>query len=106
MPPMPMTRGGLEDVVAATSTICEIIGPLGKLTYRGIDIHDLARNSSFEETTYLLWFGSLPATEALLKFSAQLASHRSWPTQVMTTMKSVPGPAPPRASFRTRRAAR
>jgi citrate synthase len=98
---MPMTKGGLEDVVAATSTICDIIGPLGKLTYRGIDIHDLARNSSFEETTYLLWFGSLPTSEALLKFSAQLASHRTLPTQVLTIMKDFPRGATPMDALRT-----
>jgi citrate synthase len=98
---MPMAKGGLEDVVAATSTICDIIGPLGKLTYRGIDIHDLARNSSFEETTYLLWFGSLPTREALLKFSAQLASHRALPTQVLTIMKDFPRSATPMDALRT-----
>ena len=96
-----MTKGGLEDVVAATSTICDIIGPLGKLTYRGIDIHDLAKNSSFEETTYLLWFGSLPTREALHKFSAQLASHRALPTQVLTLMKDFPRNATPMDALRT-----
>jgi len=98
---MPMTKGGLEDVVAATSTICDIIGPLGKLTYRGIDIHDLARNSSFEETTYLLWFGSLPTREALHEFSAQLASHRALPTQILTIMKDFPRSATPMDALRT-----
>ena len=96
-----MTKGGLEDVVAATSTICDIIGPLGKLTYRGIDIHDLARNSSFEETTYLLWFGSLPTREALHEFSAQLASHRALPTQILTIMKDFPRSATPMDALRT-----
>jgi citrate synthase len=98
---MPITKGGLEDVVAATSTICDIIGPLGKLTYRGIDIHDLARNSSFEETTYLLWFGALPTREALHKFSAQLASHRPLPTQILTIMKDFPRSATPMDALRT-----
>src|SRR5438105_13512734 len=98
---MPQTKGGLEDVVAATSTICDIIGPLGKLTYRGIDIHDLARNSSFEETTYLLWFGSLPTREALHQFSARLASHRPLPTQVLTIMKDFPRSATPMDALRT-----
>src|SRR5438105_2533744 len=69
---MPMTKAGLEDVVAANSAICDIIGPEGKLTYRGIDIHDLARQSSFEETTYLLWFGELPTRDALRRFGAEL----------------------------------
>jgi citrate synthase len=98
---MPATKGGLEDVIAATSTICDIIGPEGKLTYRGIDIHDLARNSSFEETTYLLWFGSLPTPEALHEFSVELASHRALPPQVLTLMKDFPRTATPMDATRT-----
>src|SRR2546423_3531867 len=98
---MPVTKGGLEDVIAANSAICDIIGPQGNLTYRGIDIHDLARNSSFEETTYLLWFGSLPTKPALNQFSAELASHRSLPTQVLTLMKDFPRSATPMDALRT-----
>ena len=96
-----MTKGGLEDVVAANSAIADIIGPQGKLTYRGIDIHDLARHSSFEETTYLLWFGSLPTREALAEFSAELASHRALPPQVLTLMKDFPRNAAPMDALRT-----
>src|SRR5881394_4254052 len=98
---MPMTKAGLEDVVAANSAICDIIGPEGKLTYRGIDIHDLARQSSFEETTYLLWFGVLPTREALQQFGAELASHRALPTQVLTLMKDFPRSATPMDALRT-----
>src|SRR5437879_6556802 len=98
---MPLTKAGLEDVIAANSTICDIIGPEGKLTYRGIDIHDLARNSSFEETTYLLWFGSLPTRDALRQFSAELASHRALPSQVLTLMKDFPRNATPMDATRT-----
>jgi len=53
---MPPTDG-LEDIVAAHSHICDLDGKLGKLTYYGLDIHDLAAHSSFEETAYLLWYG-------------------------------------------------
>ena len=98
---MATTKPGLEDVIAANSAICDIIGPEGKLTYRGIDIHDLARNSSFEETIYLLWFGSLPTREALHQFSAELASHRELPTQVLTLMKDFPRNATPMDALRT-----
>ena len=100
-PPMPATKGGLEDVVAANSAICDIIGPQGKLTYRGIDIHDLAEHSSFEETTYLLWFGSLPTRPALQEFSAELASHRALPQPVVTLMKDFPRNATPMDALRT-----
>ena len=36
-------KAGLEDVVATTSAICFIDGDRGILSYRGYDIHDLAR---------------------------------------------------------------
>src|SRR5207249_9934045 len=98
---MPMTKAGLEDVVAANSAICDIIGPEGKLTYRGIDVHDLARQSSFEETTYLLWFGVLPTSETLHQFAAELVAHRALPTQVLTLMKDFPRSATPMAALRT-----
>src|SRR5205814_10275063 len=98
---MATTKAGLEDVIAANSAVCDIIGAQGKLTYRGIDIHDLARNSSFEETTYLLWFGSLPTKEGLAKFSAELAAHRSLPTQILTLMKDFPRSATPMDALRT-----
>ena len=51
---------GLAGVVAANSGICWIDGDAGVLAYRGIDIHELAEQSTFEETTYLLWFGRRP----------------------------------------------
>jgi 2-methylcitrate synthase len=98
---MPMTKGGLEDVIAANSAISDIIGPQGKLTYRGIDIHDLARHSSFEETTYLLWFGTLPTHEALGEFSSELASRRGLPQPVLTLMKDFPRTATPMDALRT-----
>ena len=44
----PATKG-LEGVVAANSGICYIDGDEGVLAYRGIDIHELAQNSNFEE---------------------------------------------------------
>jgi citrate synthase len=98
---MPMTKAGLEDVIAANSAICDIIGPEGKLTYRGIDIHDLARHSSFEETTYLLWFGDLPTRDALQRFTADLASHRALPEPVVRLMKGFPRTATPMDALRT-----
>src|SRR3979409_142651 len=98
---MSTTKAGLEDVNAANSAICDIIGPEGKLTYRGIDIHELARYSSFEETTYLLWFGELPTPEALQRFSAELASHRTLPEPGIRLMRAFPRGATPMDALRT-----
>ena len=40
---------GLEGITAANSSICFIDGDQGVLAYRGIDIHELADQSNFEE---------------------------------------------------------
>lgn len=58
----------------------------GKLFYRGISIEDLVsgfdkdKHNGFEETTYLLLFGSLPNAKELADFEELLASYRSLPT--------------------------
>ncbi len=44
----PSSAAGLEDVVAATSSICFLDGKQGRLLYRGYDIHDLVEHASFE----------------------------------------------------------
>src|ERR1700744_6404545 len=74
--PTAVAGKGLEGIVAANSGICWIDGDAGVLAYRGIDIHELAEHSTFEETTFLLWFGHLPNKAALAEFSAQLAAAR------------------------------
>src|SRR5439155_12927027 len=58
-------KEGLEDVVAAESGICFIDGDRGILSYRGIDIHQLADSSTFEEVCFLLWEGRLPRAAEL-----------------------------------------
>tara|TARA_B100000315_G_scaffold260542_1_gene322745 strand:+ start:4509 stop:5636 length:1128 start_codon:yes stop_codon:yes gene_type:complete len=70
---------GLEDIVAASSSICFIDGKEGRLIYRGYDIKDLAEYSSFEETVYLLWFGNLPTVNELEEFSNRLMANRKLP---------------------------
>ena len=81
---------GLEGVVAANSGICWIDGDAGILSYRGIDIHELAVHSTFEETTYLLWNGLLPNELALREFSTQLALARSLDHRVVELLKTFP----------------
>src|SRR2546422_6699469 len=68
---------GLEGVVATTSKICYIDGDLGVLAYRGIDIHELADNSTFEETCYLLWKGKLPTENEIKELHQRLAGERN-----------------------------
>ncbi len=92
---------GLEGIVAANSGICWIDGEAGVLSYRGIDIHELAENSTFEETTYLLWNGILPNALALREFSSQLALARSLDQRIINMLKSFPMDATPMEVLRT-----
>lgn len=96
-----MPTDGLEDVVAANSQICDLDGKLGKLTYYGVDIHDLAEHSSFEETAYLLWHGVLPTKAQLEDVSAQLKAHRVVPTQIIELMQLLPKSTTPMDVLRT-----
>ena len=83
-------RGGLEDVVAATSAICYLDGERGVLAYYGYDIHDLARGASFEEVCYLLWHGRLPNRAELGDLQSQLAAERPLPEAILRLMKQLP----------------
>jgi citrate synthase len=92
---------GLEGIVAANSGICWIDGEAGVLAYRGIDIHELAENSTFEETTYLLWNGHLPNQFALREFQSQLALARSLDQRIIDMLRSFPASATPMEVLRT-----
>ncbi len=92
---------GLEGIVAANSGICYIDGEAGVLAYRGIDIHELAENSTFEETTYLLWNGMLPNEFALREFQQQLALSRELDQRIVNMLKSFPTSATPMEVLRT-----
>src|ERR1700761_8669836 len=92
---------GLQDVVANESSICFIDGAKGILSYRGIDIHELAQKSTFEETTYLLWNGKLPTAGELSTFSKELAEARTLPADVISFLKSLPKSASPMEVLRT-----
>ena len=92
---------GLEGIVAANSGICWIDGDAGVLAYRGIDIHDLAEKSTFEETTYLLWHGKLPTKTELDEFSKKLVASRTLPPAILDLLKSFPKTATPMEVLRT-----
>ena len=92
---------GLEGIVAANSGICFIDGEAGVLSYRGIDIHELAQKSCLEETTYLLWNGSLPNASALQEFSTELAQAREIDARIIDRLQNIPETASPMEVLRT-----
>lgn len=99
--PTAVAGKGLEGVIAASSGICWIDGEAGVLSYRGIDIHDLADSSTFEETTYLLWNGALPNRLQLREFQSHLAQSRELDGRIVDMLRSFPSSATPMEVLRT-----
>jgi citrate synthase len=92
---------GLRNVAVAESRISSIDGAQGILAYRGIDIHELAASSTFEETTYLLHEGDLPTRDELAVFSAALAADRTIPAGVLSILRDLPRTTHPMTALRT-----
>ena len=63
---------GYANTGSCTSSITFMDGEKGILRYRGISIEQLAENSSFKETAYLLITGRLPTRDELTNFSVML----------------------------------
>jgi citrate synthase len=94
-------KEGLEDVVAADSAICYIDGTKGILSYRGIDIHDLADHSTFEEVCFLLWEGRLPKPDELRSIRRSLGEERNLPAEMLRLLTSLVPHLTPMDALRT-----
>lgn len=79
----PQLHRGLKGVYFERSAVSSIDGRAGDLRYRGYSIHELAENSSFEETAYLLIYGELPTSEQLNLFASRLKAERSLPAPIL-----------------------
>ena len=88
-------RPGLEGVPATQSSICDIDGQEGKLSYRGYAVDDLAAHCSFLETTYLLIWGELPTPQQLRDFEHEVQMHRRVSFRVRDMMKCFPSDGHP-----------
>ncbi|MDE2384784.1 MAG: citrate (Si)-synthase [Alphaproteobacteria bacterium] len=75
---------GLKGVYFERSATTFIDGKAGELRYRGYSIHDLATQSTFEETAYLLLHGELPTAAQLAGFTAALVSARQLPAEIIS----------------------
>jgi len=77
---------GLRGIEVADTKISNIDGEKGKLIYRGFDILDLTKNSTFEETSYLLLYNKLPTKQQLDEFNTKLIDARYIPKQMQKNM--------------------
>jgi 2-methylcitrate synthase len=92
---------GLEGVVVGSTVLSNVEGQVGRLTYRGYDIDDLAPNACFEEIVHLLLYGHLPTTDELDSLKRELASRRALPEPLVAAMQNVPKTAWPMDVLRT-----
>ncbi|MFO7629069.1 MAG: citrate synthase [Prochlorococcaceae cyanobacterium] len=88
-------RPGLEGVPATQSAICDIDGQLGRLTYRGYGVQELAAQSTFLETAYLLIWGELPNASELQEFEQEVQMHRRVSFRIRDMMKCFPSQGHP-----------
>ena len=92
---------GLQDVVALESRICFIDGKGGRLVYRGYDVRDLARASTFEEVAHLLWYGRLPTGAERSDLQRRLEGLRALPERTAREIAAMPADAHPMDVLRT-----
>ncbi len=83
-------RPGLADVPVAESAVSFIDGKRARLEYRGIAVETLARESSFEETAWLLLKGDLPTQRELAQFDDELRHHRRLKYKLIDLLKCLP----------------
>lgn len=66
---------GFTSTASCKSSITYIDGEKGVLRYRGYDIADLAENSNYLESCYLLMYGDLPTKEQYDEFEKIIITH-------------------------------
>jgi len=99
---MPLTVDkGLANTVAADTRLSFIDGAKGVLEYVGYDIDSLARNTTFEEVTWLLWEGSLPTTAQLQSLERELRAEYAVDPRVLDLLRTIPRTAAPMDALRT-----
>ena len=81
---------GLADVVVSQTKITSINGELGKLFHCGYEISDLAANSTFEELTYLLFYGNLPNQSEFSEHRNLIYSNREVDDKIINLIKEFP----------------
>ena len=79
---------GLEGVVACTTAISSIVD--ATLNYRGYVIEDLAKNSNFEETVFLLWNNRLPKRDELDALKKEIGAAMALDPHMLAALKAIP----------------
>jgi 2-methylcitrate synthase len=95
-----MPGKGLEDIIAAETSVSDIDGKQGRLFYVGYDIHELV-NASFEEIVWLLHNLELPNKAQLDEVTEQLTNERELDSFVEGLMPTMVEQTSPMSMLRT-----
>lgn len=99
--PKPKKSVALSGVAAGNTALCTVGRTGNDLHYRGYDIHDLAREGSFEEIAHLLLYGHLPDAGQLKRYKQKLKRLRGLPDTVLSALELLPAAAHPMDVLRT-----
>jgi len=91
----------LAGVSAGTTAICTVGHTGNDLHYRGYDILELAKHSTFEEVAYLLIHGELPTSAQLAEYHGKLKTLRGIPDALKNVLEQIPASAHPMDVMRT-----
>ena len=86
---------GLRNIEVADTKISAIDGINGKLIYRGYDVLDLVKKSTYEETACMLLNDDLPSKNMLTDFFEKLVAGREIPSDIEKNLKNLPKTANP-----------
>jgi citrate synthase len=100
-PAAPNVDKGLANTVAAETQMSFIDGQAGVLEYVGIEIDSLARNSTFEESIFLLWNRRLPKRDELAALARELRAEYGVPAEILAIVDRLPKGASPMHALRT-----
>ncbi|MEO8670162.1 MAG: 2-methylcitrate synthase [Tahibacter sp.] len=91
----------LSGVAAGNTAVCTVGRSGNDLHYRGYDIADLAKNSTFEEIAHLLVHEHLPNRAELSAYSEKLKRLRGLPHPVKAALELLPAATHPMDVMRT-----
>ena len=88
---------GFVNTAATASSVTYIDGDKGILRYRGYPIEQIAKNSSFLETAWLLIYGELPTADELAGFDDRIRRHTLLHEDLKQFFTALPDGAHPMA---------
>jgi citrate synthase len=87
------------NTASCKSSITYIDGDVGILQYRGIPIEQLAEQSTYLETAYLIMYGELPNKEQLATWTYEITHHTFLHENIKHIMQSFRYDAHPMGMF-------